>query len=243
MPTGGEISIALANATLELKDVVHHDDVRPGEYVSLIVADNGCGMDAATQARAFEPFFTTKGVDKGTGLGLATVYGIVRRCRGVVQLQSAPGEGTRFTILLPRAAVGIAPRVVQAPVPPDARGVEKILVVEDEDPLRRLIQRVLEVHGYTVVSADQGIAALDLLKSGQSFDLLLTDIMMPGMNGRALASEARRMFPELPLLYMSGFHELEDSCGSQDDARLLSKPFSSDVLTRAVRAALDGVRS
>jgi len=243
MPTGGKISISLANMTLELKDVLHHDDIRSGDYVSLTVADNGCGMDEATQARAFEPFFTTKGAEKGTGLGLATVYGIVRRCRGIVQLKSTVGEGTQFKIVLPRAAVGIKPRSVHTPVLADPRGSETILVVEDEDSLRRLVQRVLEVHGYTVMTADRGAAALELLRSGQKCDLLLTDIVMPGMNGRALGAEARKLFPDLPMLYMSGFHELDESSADADDTRLLSKPFSSDVLTMAVRTALDGVRS
>jgi signal transduction histidine kinase/ActR/RegA family two-component response regulator len=242
MPTGGKLTITTANAALGLKAVTPYPDVQPGEFVVLSVADTGCGMDEQTRSRAFEPFFTTKGVEKGTGLGLATVYGIIRRSRGIVQLDSAPGVGTRFTIYLPRCAIGITPRQIDERPADDPRGSETVLVVEDEDVLRRLVQRILEVHGYTVHAASNGPAALGFLRrSAGTVDLLLTDVVMPQMSGIQLVAEARRLRADLPVLFMSGYPDLADPSGNgiPRGPELLCKPFTSDALARAVRKALD----
>jgi CheY-like chemotaxis protein len=199
-------------------------------------------MDEPTRSRAFEPFFTTKGVEKGTGLGLATCYGIIRRSRGIVQLDSTPGVGTRFTIYLPRAAIGIKPRRIEDRPAEDPRGTETVLVVEDEDVLRKLVQRILEVHGYTVHAVSNGPAALRFLEqSAGTVELLLTDIVMPQMSGIQLVSEARKRQADLPALFMSGYPDLADPSGNgiPRGPELLCKPFTSDALARAVRKALD----
>jgi CheY-like chemotaxis protein len=242
MPTGGKLTITTANVALGLKAVTPYSEVQPGEFVALSVADTGCGMDEQTCSRAFEPFFTTKGVEQGTGLGLATVYGIIRRSRGIVNLDSTPGAGTRFTIYLPRAAIGIKPRQVEERPADDPRGSETVLVVEDEDVLRKLVQRILEVHGYTVHAASNGTAALRFLEQSSGIvKLLLTDIVMPQMSGIQLVAEARRRHADLPALFMSGYPDLAEPQGDgiPHGAELLCKPFTSDALARAVRKALD----
>ena len=240
MPDGGRITIALANVSLTAREVLAFQDARPGDYVELSVADTGCGMDHETQARAFEPFFTTKEQDKGTGLGLATVYGITRRNHGIIKIDSSPGRGTRFSICFPRASIGIKPRQVHALPRQDPRGSETLLIVDDEDALRRIIQRILEVHGYKVLAADSGSAALKLLRRPQqTCDLLLTDVMMPQMKGTQLAEEARKLRKELPIVLMSGYYGCAESLNGSNDLPLLVKPFSSDVLVQTVRRALD----
>jgi CheY-like chemotaxis protein len=230
---------------LGLKAVASFSDVKPGDFVELCVSDTGCGMDEQTRSRVFQPFFTTKGVGRGTGLGLATVYGIICNGHGFVRVESQPGAGARFLIYLPRAPLGIAPRDVDAQPADDPRGSETVLVVEDEDVLRNLVQRILVVHGYTVFSASNGREALDLLRDGaRGAHLLLTDIVMPQMTGLQLSEEARNLHPELPTLFMSGYPDLADPTGSHipRGADLLCKPFTSDALARAVRQALDRSR-
>jgi signal transduction histidine kinase/ActR/RegA family two-component response regulator len=245
MPGGGRLTISTTNVWLELKAVASFSDVKPGDFVELCVSDTGCGMDEQTRSRVFQPFFTTKGVGRGTGLGLATVYGIICNGHGFVRVESQPGAGARFLIYLPRAPLGIAPRDVDAQPADDPRGSETVLVVEDEDVLRNLVQRILVVHGYTVFSASNGREALDLLRDGaRGAHLLLTDIVMPQMTGLQLSEEARNLHPELPTLFMSGYPDLADPTGSHipRGADLLCKPFTSDALARAVRQALDRSR-
>jgi signal transduction histidine kinase/ActR/RegA family two-component response regulator len=245
MPGGGQLTISTANVSLGLKAVAPFSDVKPGDFAELSVSDTGCGMDEQTRSRLFQPFFTTKGVGQGTGLGLATVYGIIRHGHGFVRVESQPGTGSRFLIYLPRTPLGIAPREVDAQPTDDPRGSETVLVVEDEDVLRNLVQRILVVHGYTVFAAPNGRDALDLLRDGaRGAHLLLTDIVMPQMTGLQLAEETRRLRPELPTLFMSGYPDLADPTGSHipRGADLLCKPFTSDALARAVRQALDRSR-
>lgn len=240
MPDGGRITITLANVSLTARDVLAFQDARAGDYVELSVADTGCGMDQETRTRAFEPFFTTKEQDKGTGLGLATVYGITRRNHGIIKIESSPGQGTRFSICFPRASIGIKPRQIHALPRQDPRGSETLLIVDDEDAVRRIIQRILEVHGYKVLAADSGSAALKLLRPPQqTCDLLLTDVMMPQMKGTQLAEEARKLRKELPIVFMSGYYGCAESLNNSNDSPLLVKPFSSDVLVQTVRQALD----
>lgn len=236
----GVVTIATRNEQLGLKEVAVHPHLKPGDFLAVSVADTGCGMDSETVARMFEPFFTTKEVQHGTGLGLATVHGIVQRAGGFARVESAPGRGTRCTLYLPRAAVGIAAREVHAPLPEIVRGSGNILVVEDEEALRCLIGSILEVHGYRVQMVSNGREALTrFLADPDGVDLLLTDVMMPEMTGQQLAAHFHRVRQTLPLLLMSGYAETPGA-DLPDTVPLLAKPFTSDALVQAVQGALQG---
>jgi CheY-like chemotaxis protein len=192
-------------------------------------------MDAATQARIFEPFFTTKPPGKGTGLGLATAYGIIKQSGGDIVCRSHVGVGTRFSIYLP-ACAEVSRRSSRTALDP-VRGSETILLVEDQAPLRRLTRRILEDHGYRVFDTGEAEMALQVAE-GSAFDLLLTDVVMPQMTGPELARDVRRHAPEVPVLFMSGFAghtALTDLAG----APLLSKPFTPSMLITKVRDLLD----
>ena len=206
-----------------------------GPRVRLVVADTGAGMAPDVAARAFEPFFTTKGPGKGTGLGLASVYGIVDQHGGTVALRTAPGEGTRVEIELPLAARAAASKP-RAPEPPPVGRGEAVLVVDDEAGVRRLIRRALERIGYEVVDAADGPAALAALDGGLAPHLLLTDVVMPGMRGPELAAAFRARHPGRPVLFMSGY---ADGLPGGDAGALIEKPIAPDALARAVRSALD----
>jgi two-component system, cell cycle sensor histidine kinase and response regulator CckA len=236
MPEGGTLTIETTNAALDASDCVLHPNVTPGRYVMLSVSDTGTGMDEATQHRIFEPFFTTKHEGIGTGLGLATVYGIVTQSSGHVLVDSARGRGSTFKVYLPRidAAVAVAEPVSLATPAPE--GSETILLVEDTDDLRGVIQDALEDSGYKVLSAANGEAAMILAQERREpIDLLLTDIIMPKVGGELLAQQLGVLRPGVRVLYMSGFtnHTLRDGLS------LLEKPFTVDALLRAVRQELD----
>jgi CheY-like chemotaxis protein len=196
-------------------------------------------MDAETQARAFEPFFTTKPEGEGTGLGLATAFGIVRQSGGTLSVESTVGQGTTFTVALPRGATGLAPVVADEAAEAPA-GTERVLVVEDEEGVRGLVRRVLEAAGYAVTAAAGPEEALAL--AGRPFELLITDLLMPAMTGRDLADRLRESFPALRVLYMSGFggDTMIDRGLLAPGQRFLSKPFSPQALQQQVRAVLDG---
>jgi CheY-like chemotaxis protein len=230
MPDGGALTIAAANATAQGLDGPSPRAVR------ITVTDTGCGMAPEVAAHAFEPFFTTNSPSgQGVGLGLATVYGIVTRARGRVELESAPGEGTTVTILLP--AVRRAGDDDPGAAAPRGRG-ETVLVVEDADAVRVLTGRLLYAAGYQVVSAESGAMALETLDGA---DVLVTDVVMPGMSGVELAVAARERRPELPVVFVSGYTGEATLSGSDDPATaFLAKPFEGDELLRAVRATLDG---
>jgi len=244
MPGGGTVRVTTANRTVDVEHPVIGQDVEPGEYVCLSVEDTGIGMDKETIERAFEPFFSTKPTGQGTGLGLASVYGIVREHGGHVWVYSEPGHGTTFRIVLPRAA----------PVEPMARGSdqgagspgghETVLVVEDEDSVRELVTQVLTMYGYTALSASNGAQALELLSDdGRSVDLVLTDVVMPVMSGPQLRERMMESQPDTRVLFMSGYAaDLTDAAMAGPDGRrrLLHKPFSTAELLRAVRESLDG---
>jgi CheY-like chemotaxis protein len=198
-------------------------------------------MDEATRSRIFEPFFTTKGVGQGTGLGLATVYGIVKQSGGYVWVDSAPGEGSSFEIHLPRVEEELEPRAT-APPPPAVRTPARILLVEDEASLRGIAKDLLEASGYTVVAAANGAEALALAEHHATgpIQLLLTDVVMPGMSGPALARQVRVRWPDVDVVYMSGYsYEAVEKEGLlEPGTRLLAKPFSLNTLVRSVEEAL-----
>ncbi|HEU4628114.1 MAG TPA: response regulator [Gemmatimonadaceae bacterium] len=242
-PRGGRIVIATANVELDEHFIAPHGTVTPGPHVMITVSDEGCGMDEATLARMYEPFFTTKGGGRGTGLGLATVYGIVQQSGGHIWCYSEPGLGTTFKIYLPRSAGAAAPASSTGVRAPAARGTETILLVEDEDRVRVVASRILRRNGYTVLEARTGPEALQLWREhGAHVDLVVTDMVMPEMGGRELAARVRQDAPELPLLFMSGY--TEDGAFQrgvlQPGESYLEKPFGEEGLTRMVRRALAG---
>jgi two-component system, cell cycle sensor histidine kinase and response regulator CckA len=237
---GGRIRIATSNVTLRDEFTLWRVAPVPGDYVRLDVIDNGVGMDATTQARIFDPFFTTKAAGQGTGLGLATVYGIVKQSSGYVWVQSALGEGSTFSVYLPRA-LDTAPAVEEGI--PAVRHGDVVLLVEDEDGVRRVVRRALELHGYRVIEAADGASALELARSTPSIGLLLTDVMMPGMLGPAVAAALQEIVPGLPVLYMSGHAEEVARGGLLDPAiPFLAKPFAPNHLADKVREVLDAAR-
>jgi two-component system, cell cycle sensor histidine kinase and response regulator CckA len=238
----GRVAIATCNRTVDLSYCLAHASLTPGDYVQLTVSDDGCGMDQETMARLFEPFFTTKGLGKGTGLGLATVYGIARQNGGIVEAESELGRGSTFTILLPRH--GEAAEAVQQPAEtaPPTRGRETILLVEDEPALLDLATLMLRSQGYTVVASGNPGEAIRVAREHRGeIHLLITDVVMPEMNGRDLAKNLLSLYPNIKLLFMSG--HTSDVIAHQgvleEGVNFLQKPFSSKDLGNAVRAVLD----
>jgi PAS domain S-box-containing protein len=242
MPTGGRLRIETANVDLDEDFARLHPPTRPGRYVLLSVADTGCGMGPETLAHIFEPFFTTKEPGKGTGLGLATVYGIVKQAGGYIWAESRPGEGTTFRIYLPVVEGGAAAAPSSVAVDNVPRGDETLLVVEDSEPLRLLVRELAESLGYRVLLAENGPGAIDLVqRSGGDIDLILTDVILPGMNGRELAARLQEMRPGLRILFVSGYARdvLGERGGLDPKVRLLQKPFNRQALGLALREILD----
>src|SRR5580704_11413769 len=243
MPSGGKLTIETSNVSLDEEYARFHPPAQPGEYVMIAISDTGMGMDAETQTHIFEPFYTTKGL-KGTGLGLSTVYGIIKQSGGFIYVYSEQGKGTTFKIYLPRVTAAGETVSAQLPVAvmQGERGKETILVVEDETNLRRLARQFLEKQGYTVLEAADGPAAtkVSALYPGP-IHLLLTDVIMPGMNGRELANQLSRVRPEMKVLYMSGYTENAIGHNGTLDAgiTLLQKPFSLPALQAKVREVID----
>ncbi|MGO9119819.1 MAG: PAS domain S-box protein [Desulfomonilaceae bacterium] len=246
MPQGGKVVIETANVELDEEYADHHLEVRPGRYVMLAVSDNGSGIDKQTQARIFEPFFTTKQEGRGTGLGLSTVYGIVRQSGGNITVESALGEGTKFRIYLPPTAIAEPEVNVEVEAPPmqpeTLSGTETVLVAEDETALRILMSKSLEKHGYTVLVAEDGTEAIRILESNPGeIDLVVSDIMMPKLSGLELREKAILLWPEMPFLFISGY--AEDTIGQTahlpEAAGYLEKPFLPIELAHKVRALLN----
>ena len=241
MPHGGRVRIATDVVDLDPASASRPPTLAPGRYVQLAVTDSGVGMGPEIRAHLFEPFFTTKEIGKGTGLGLATVYGIVDQSGGTVTVDTAPGRGTTMRILLPPAAASPAEhRPTGARADPSGPAGQIILLVEDEDAVRALARRALEGAGYRVLAAANGAEALALAADQPVIPgLLLTDLVMPGMSGRDVARQVTQRWPGLPVLYMSGYSD--DVALRQDlDQPLLQKPFDIDTLLRHVGQALDG---
>ena len=236
----GEITIMTSNATLDHAYCGQHPGCIPGDYVALSIQDNGQGMDEATLARVFEPFFTTKEVGKGTGLGLATVYGIVKQNKGYLRASSAPGQGARFDVYLP-SALAAQEQDADSFSPAMPRGAETVLVVEDEQPVLNITKRFLERLGYTVLTACGPRQAFDTAAShAGAIDLLLTDMVMPGMNGYKVWRRLSRAQPDMRCLIMSAYStDVLQRYGPLDgELKLLRKPFSQHSLASAVRDAL-----
>ncbi len=242
----GRLTIVTSNRTFRDADCTEHAVGIPGDYVLLTVSDDGCGMDAETLAQIFEPFFTTKDVGAGTGLGLATVYGIVRQNNGFIHVDSEPGHGTTFKLYLPRHHGEDGGLAVEAPVTAAVRGHETILLVEDEPVILKLTQRMLAALGYTVVGAcTPGEALRQAREHAGKIHLLLTDVVMPEMNGRDLAKQLLVLYPELKRLFMSGYTaDIVARNGVLDvGLHFIQKPFTLRELAAEIRGALDSGRA
>ncbi|HMJ15568.1 MAG TPA: PAS domain S-box protein [Polyangiaceae bacterium] len=239
MPAGGKLLLEVSNVLIDASYCEAQPDAVPGKFVRLTVTDSGTGMDAATKARIFEPFFTTKPLGSGTGLGLATVYGIVRQCGGFIHVYSELEQGTSFKIYWPATEGGSAEVVIAPRERPE--GEETILVVEDEQLVLRLVRRMLQSLGYAVITASRGDEALRMIESGARFDLLLTDVILPGCDGHTLFKRAVTLRPGIAAVFMSGYTDEFIAINGIVDAggHFLQKPFSSDELARIVRTALD----
>jgi nitrogen-specific signal transduction histidine kinase/ActR/RegA family two-component response regulator len=240
MPQGGKLTIEIKNVFLEEAQFKEPSEFARGHYVMLAVSDTGTGMDKLTQARIFEPFFTTKAMGKGTGLGLATVFGIVQQSGGNISVDSELGRGTTFKVYFP-VAEGADTQVIAAVEPTTLQGTETVLLVEDQDEVRKVAQLILHRYGYKVIEArNAGEAWLSCERQGP-IHLLLTDVVMPQMSGKELADRLLKMRPEMKVLFMSGYtdnaivhHGILD-----DGIAFLQKPLVPDVLARRIREVLD----
>ncbi len=243
MLNGGELSIEVCNVELTSADAARLPDARSGEFVRLSISDTGCGITPEVMQRIFEPFFTTKDPERGTGLGLATCYGIVKQNCGFIAVKSTPSTGTTFAVHLPRlldSDGGLGERMPRGES--ISGGNETVLVTEDDSILRSLAVRVLEEHGYNVIEACDGMDAIELLQQERRIpiDLLVTDLVMPRMNGRQLAVMAQEMFPDMLVLFMSGYTDdsiIREAIGSAE-VNFLQKPFTSQALAMRVREIL-----
>ncbi len=240
MPRGGKLTLETGNVQIDDSFVRTHAGVAPGDYVLLAVSDTGVGMDADTQARIFEPFFTTKAKEKGYGLGLATVYGIVKQANGHVWTYSEPGRGTTFKIYLPRTDAPPAEATPRRPAE-HRRGCETVLLVEDDDAVRSLASTILRMHGYKVTEAASAEAADILLRNGHNVDLVLSDIVLSGMSGPELAEKLRKRQNHVRFLFMSGY--ADDAVIRhgilETEVAFIQKPFTPDALAAKVRETLD----
>jgi len=241
MPQGGAISIETSTVELEDGYIDSHLSVRPGRYVMLSVSDTGCGMDEKTVSQIFEPFFTTKGPGQGTGLGLSTVYGIVKQSDGYIWVYSEPGRGTTLKVYFPQQSQGAQALLDTAAALELASGTETILVVEDDEALRKLITTLLGGSGYKVLQSANGVAALELVKNyREPIDLVLTDMLMPGMSGIELSSQLRSLRPNVKVLLMSGYAGdlIARYQVAESEIILIEKPFTRHGLLSKIRGAM-----
>ena len=239
MPNGGKLTVRTINAVIDEAEARKRPPMPPGAYVLLEVSDTGHGMDPETKARIFEPFFTTKEVGKGTGLGLATVYGIVKQTGGFIWVESAPGSGATFEIYLPVSAQSVGYTGHESKSEAIPSGSETILLVEDETGVRELASEFLRAGGYKVLEAGDGAAAVTIVKNYVgSIHLLLTDMVMPGINGRNLARKVCELRPKIRVLFMTGYAEFPDKNGDNPfpEGKILQKPFSRSTLLEKVHA-------
>ena len=246
MLDGGQLTIQTANVELDLTYTRQHPGSRVGQYVMLAVSDTGTGIDPEIQSQIFEPFFTTKERDKGTGLGLATVYGVVKQSGGYIAVDSEKGKGACFSVYLPRVEQPVPTAEIKTGAPANIRGSETVLLVEDAEPLRKLANMFLRDSGYNVLTAADGREALEVARNHAGpIHLLLTDVVMPGINGRVLAERLAPRQPGMKVLYMSGYTDsfIAGHGVLEAGTHLLHKPFTQDVLARKVRDVLDATGS
>ncbi|WP_407309639.1 response regulator [Pseudomonas sp. nanlin1] len=242
MPNGGQLRVRTSNTHLDPAFTAAHPNLQPGDYVQLSVADSGCGMPDSVIQRAFDPFFTTKPIGQGTGLGLSMIYGFSKQSRGHVAIESQMGVGTTVRLYLPRF-VGVESDdtvIMQSPVV-RARQGESVLIVEDDGAVRHLVCEVLNELGYSYLEAGHADAALAILESAQRIDLLISDVGLPGMNGRQLADIARQLRPGLKVLFITGYAEhAAVRAGFLDEGmQMITKPFAFDLLTARVREMIE----
>jgi two-component system, cell cycle sensor histidine kinase and response regulator CckA len=241
MPEGGQLLIETSNVELDSGYSADHHPLKPGPYVMLAVSDTGIGMDAGTVVHIFEPFYTTKESGRGTGLGLSTVYGIVKQSGGYIWVYSEPGKGSTFKVYLPRVDEVVEPEASKPVSLVEKRGSEVVLLVEDEEAVRDLVRTILAGQGYEVIVAmDPKHAEAIASKFPGEIQLLLTDMVMPGISGRELASRIMTSRPGIRVLYMSGYTENVMTSGGMLEHGLafLQKPFSPAVLIRKIREIL-----
>jgi CheY-like chemotaxis protein len=242
MPNGGKIVIQTSEADPESARR-EHSLIQPGSYILLSVSDTGAGMDPETQTRIFEPFFTTKEKGKGTGLGLSTVYGIVKQSGGYIFAQSEMGHGSTFRIYLPRVADAAEHSSQSKSMQTPSGGSETVLLVEDEESVRELVRETLKSRGYTVMEAADGVAGLKAAEAHQgTIDILITDVVMPGMSGQELAQRVAAARPQIKVLYLSGYTEdaIIHEGVLEPGTAFLQKPFTLHALARKVREVLRG---
>jgi CheY-like chemotaxis protein len=243
MPDGGRLAIQTMSAAISPGSLAEHPEVVPGPYILLVVRDTGTGIDEQTRVHLFEPFFTTKGPGKGTGLGLPTVYGIVKQSGGWIWVSSELSKGTTFTIYLPRIEAEAASVAEKPPAAAKGGNDQTVLVVEDQDAVRRLATAILKSAGYRVLSAADGSEALALEAQHQGpIDLALTDVVLPGMTGKQLADRLKVVRPEIKVLFTSGYPRdvIADRGVVDRDVAYLAKPYSPDELAAKVREVLGG---
>ena len=247
MPEGGQLTIATQLSEIDDARVQQNREARPGRFVCLTMSDTGCGMDEATLDRIFEPFFTTKPAGKGTGLGLATVYGIVKQHQGWIEVQSQVGRGTSFNVFLPVGSQTVSPAAKSADKPAVRGGNETILLVEDEPAVLTMAKGILQRLGYEVVTASSGDEAITRWQEHTGkFDLLLTDMVMPGsLSGRELSEKLLKEKPALKVIYTSGYSMdlIRPGLATSSDFVFLQKPYHPETLARIVRGCLDGQQS
>ena len=244
MPDGGRLTVETANAELDSAYAKDHATVRPGRYVMLAVSDTGVGMNADTVAHIFEPFYTTKESGRGTGLGLSTVYGIVKQSGGYIWVYSEPDKGTTFKVYLPRVDEPAETLTSSKTTATDHRGTETILLVEDDAHVRELARTVLAAQGYFIIEAASPEDAERICESdGDHIQLLLTDVIMPGISGRELAKRVTLRHPKIRVLYMSGYtyNVIADGGTLERGVAFLQKPFAPRALADKVREVLDAV--
>jgi CheY-like chemotaxis protein len=243
MPAGGQLTIRTHNVHLDPVEAAKLGVARPGDYVCVCVADTGAGMSADVMARAFDPFFTTKPIGQGTGLGLSMIYGFMQQTGGHAHIESALGEGTTVRLYLPRCAQAEADDETLPPNAPAYRAEagDTVLVLEDEIIVRGIVVEVLEDLGYHAIEAADGPAGLEILRSTRRIDLLVTDIGLPGLNGRQVAEAARLLRPELKILFMTGYAETAAMADGflAPGMEMITKPFAIDSLATRIKSIIE----
>lgn len=241
MPNGGKMTIETANVILDEDYAQKNAEVKPGQYVMLAVSDTGHGIDEETQLHLFEPFFTTKPKGKGTGLGLSTVYGIVRQSHGHISFYTEMDKGTTFKIYLPRVEDEAVPETKTKQSDFTTKGWETILLVEDEEAVRNTTREILKLFGYNIIEANDGLAALDVIANyKEKIHMVLTDVVMPRMNGSELAARLTKILPNIRILFMSGYTDdaIIHHGVLEEGINFIEKPFTPDALAKKIREVL-----